>query len=989
MLYIHQSEIVTHQDIKITRNHAVQSTIQRKPRILPQHWCYLHQRVCKVTFNNASTFLYNKQQNPNILVQLGGAITSMWSMIHFYDTAKFYRNKSWKIGGAIVANRSRIYAHSIAIYKENTAEKGGAMYLDHSYFTCQSNCTFIDNKASTKGGAIHAIDSIISIGDEWFTFQDMSSLSRVLSFVNNHAVEGGGISLETNSKVHGPLKSQYEYFIQFINNTADKGAAIYVNDYGTCSNVKYLNCFLSRPYNKSTLSWAILDVTESENAIYGGLLDRCNVENGLNTNPYSTNTIKGIEYIKNISNDSTIDRMITSDPVKLCYCPHGKMDCTNGYRTIKTEKGKAFHVLITAIDQADNQINATVQIHHHHSTGIRLEDQQYTQKISNECNNITLNVYSSHRDSVILALSANGPCNSTDIIQMKVTFLNCTCPIGFQEVIGESDYCKCDCDPYIQRYITKCNESTMSLIRQGIFWIGYDDSINNNSYIIYHNCPYDYCVLSTENVSINLNDFQGADAQCAFNRTGVLCSTCKPPFNTLSLGSSCCLTCTKDWLNIFIVILLVGGLCGIALVAIILVLNLTVSVGTLNGLVFYANIVASNNIIYYRTGSEPNAVLSVFIACLNLETGLNLDVCAIKGLDTYSKIWIQFLFPTYLIFILLALVAISRCSSRFAVLIGKRNPIATLATLILLSYMKFLRNIIDIFSFAVIHSPDGSYKVRWLPDVKIDYFHGRHIPLFLIAVLIVLVGLSYIILLLSWQWLLQASNYRLLRWVRNTRLNSFMEANIASYTPKHRYWTGLLLFIRVILYLVIAYNTKKPRASFLATALIVTSLLLLMVVVGGNIYRKKFVGFLNSFCYVNLLMLSIAQLYWQNNIKGQRISAEISMAAAFVLLLGVLIYHTIKTLLEISCLSQLKTSTIIKLGKAHPLIGHQETGLILQTMPLQVGPTFTEVGLSDSRKACTNECGEEHDISKNSTRITTTKWKERDSLCEPLLDEEN
>ena len=155
----------------------------------------------------------------------------------------------------------------------------------------------------------------------------------------------------------------------------------------------------------------------------------------------------------------------------------------------------------------------------------------------------------------------------------------------------------CDCDTYIQCYITKCNESTESVIREGNSWIDYDNSTsdNDNHYIIYHNCPYDYCVLSTDKVSINLNDIHGADAQCAYNCTGLLCSTCKPSFNTLSPASLRCLACTKDWPSVFIITILAGGLCGIVLVAFILILNLTVTVGTLNGLVFYANIVASNN----------------------------------------------------------------------------------------------------------------------------------------------------------------------------------------------------------------------------------------------------------------------------------------------------------------------------------------------------------------------------------------------------------
>jgi hypothetical protein len=47
---------------------------------------------------------------------------------------------------------------------------------------------------------------------------------------------------------------------------------------------------------------------------------------------------------------------------------------------------------------------------------------------------------------------------------------------------------------------------------------------------------------------------------------------------------------------------------GIALVVAILVLNLTTAVGTLNGLIFYVNIVALNNVTYYNHMSKPNII---------------------------------------------------------------------------------------------------------------------------------------------------------------------------------------------------------------------------------------------------------------------------------------------------------------------------------------------------------------------------------------------
>ena len=60
----------------------------------------------------------------------------------------------------------------------------------------------------------------------------------------------------------------------------------------------------------------------------------------------------------------------------------------------------------------------------------------------------------------------------------------------------------------------------------------------------------------------------------------------------------------------------------------------------------------------------------------------------------------------------------------------------------------------------------------------------------------------------------------------------------------------------------------------------------------------------------------------------------------------------------------------------------------MQIMLSQVGPTFTEVGLSDSREARTNEYGEEHDTSENAPPLSTTEWEGRDSLRGPLLLEE-
>ena len=63
---------------------------------------------------------------------------------------------------------------------------------------------------------------------------------------------------------------------------------------------------------------------------------------------------------------------------------------------------------------------------------------------------------------------------------------------------------------------------------------------------------------------------------------------------SFSLGSFRCIPCTEYWYQNLIGIVIAAFIVGIALAIFILALNMTVAVGTLNGILFYAHIVATN-----------------------------------------------------------------------------------------------------------------------------------------------------------------------------------------------------------------------------------------------------------------------------------------------------------------------------------------------------------------------------------------------------------
>ena len=243
------------------------------------------------------------------------------------------------------------------------------------------------------------------------------------------------------------------------------------------------------------------------------------------------------------------------------------------------------------------------------------------------------------------------------------------CPVGFKPFIDNEIRCECICDQ-LSPFITHCNSTIESVVRVNTnSSFTYINDTDPPGYVIHPNCPFDYCLPPVDNVSINLNLPYGADVQCAYNRSGIICGACQEHLS-LSLGSSHCLPCHSHWSAVLVVIVLAAIIAGILLVTALLALNMTVAIGLINGFIFYANIVAANSAIFFS--SSDLSFPTVFVAWLNFDIGIN--VCFFDGLDTYTKIWLKLAFPVYTISLVIVVIIVSEYSTRFAGLLGKKRP---------------------------------------------------------------------------------------------------------------------------------------------------------------------------------------------------------------------------------------------------------------------------------------------------------------------------
>ena len=816
-------------------------------------------------------------------------------------------------GGAMYASKSKVIIkiNSQTKIRANSAiTNGGGMYLTTSELKFGGYISYITgNTAGRRGGGLHTDNSSIII-------------EREVYFTKNEAEDGGGTSLESYSKFYGISTRNYSNSMVFASNIARRyGGAIYVGDEtnpelcaaGNAQNAtSNTQCFSTSVF----MSWSNNSAGVAGSNLFGGLLNWCTVYNETFMHESKTGTPFGVLRFLSSSNidESQLDT-ISSHPVRLCFCRNSLPDCDYHPDVFQVNRGNQFSIDLIAFDQSHRAVNASIHSSLNSSAGGLGEDEDI-QQINNlkVCTEVHFNIFSP-RNLEQLTMSILGPCNVLGVSQQSITIeITCKCPIGFQiSNTTNGTSCDCVCNQVLQPYDrTECDAQSQTITRKDNFWITYkvtDNDSMTGDYVIYQNCPYDYCHPPDEQVRVNLNIPEGSDAQCASNRSGTLCGNCKPGFS-VSLGSSSCYHCPAYWPGLLIIVVIVFIFSGIFLVALILVLNLTVAIGTLNAIIFYANIMAANRSALFSTSKVSFA--SVFISWLNFDLGF--DTCFFDGMDTYVKTWLQLAFPAYIIFLVVVIIQLSNRFVVFGRLVGKKDPVATLATLILLSYAKFLQTIITAFSSATLHYPGNTKVYVWLPDASVRSLSAKHALLLFAAILILVVGLIYTFLLFCWQWILRCPRKRLVG-IRNQKVRLFLETFHVPYTLKHRYWTGLLLFVRVIVYLVSGFNpSNDPRITLLSTNFIISCLVIYMATFGVRIYKKWLINAMETFTYFNIIAVTLFTWYTlDSNNTNQVAVTNTSIGIMFVMLVLIISYHVFKHTNQ-KLLSKIKeTSTCIKL----------------------------------------------------------------------------
>ena len=336
------------------------------------------------------------------------------------------------------------------------------------------------------------------------------------------------------------------------------------------------------------------------------------------------------------------------------------------------------------------------------------------------------------------------------------------------------------------------------------------------------------------------------------------------------------------------------ALAGLLLVLLVHLLNLTVTVGTICGLIFYANVLQDYSIIILSSYPIPvlTPILCVFLSWLNLDLGIS--TCFYEGMDAFGTTMLLFVFPIYIWLISAVIIFLSNRYICFTRAVGE-NSLKILSTLFLLSYSKMIRVTIGVFNFKTIliyinNSTTMLTSMRWAMDGNIPYFNPRrHLVAFVIATVFACLLLPFAISLLCISRLFSLSNYcAAFSWI--DKLKPFFDTYTGPFKDKTRFWTGLLLLVRVFLLVVRVLDFHYDVIPYYIIIFICLSLSLTMAAFGG-VYKMHCLNLLEHFFIWNMAIIFLVHTYIGGVEINRSVLCHTLVSSVFIVFLGIITYH--------------------------------------------------------------------------------------------------
>ena len=852
-----------------------------------------------------SNYLSDIISNSVLNVSIDGCIFSENSAtvgsamaIYEHKTNGFSLGMQVSIKDSHFINNKVITTNQDAVFA--TSQSASTVNIRSVNFTLHGNCSFVDN----VGTGIKAETSVIGVNGN-------------VTFLRNTGINGGALALITYSYLIMNRNSS----IYFIKNEARiGGGAIYVNENGIGSYLigGFVDCFIHFAYDDFIVcddcsnlnSYGVIVKFQGNVAAYTG-----SVVSGssLATCPWAQQLRKRDNFNRSVFQILAEDfpsvfifdqppnnSLVVQSTAARLNINNNYPEYTDSTSIIEVFPGERFNLNISALDDFDQIISSvvtafatTVDNGHANNDGTLrplLGSTNFAVLETNHSTGISVTILGSENQNISLVIYSTDPSSRAQL-QLNITLLNCG--VGFE---FDSSNSSCVCDPRINNRDNgiSCDSETHSISVNNGAWVG----LFRGEIIIDRCLLFGYCRTGDTLIRVNSSDIEDIDfdLQCdpESNRVGFLCSECKENFSAV-LGTRNCKLCT-NW-SLFLLIFFIA--IGIVAIVVIQYLNITITAGYINGVIFYSNIIS----IYGPTivpGDTYNEAL-VLVSFPSLSLGI--ETCFYNGMTIFHRVLWQLSFPIYL-FILMAVLTLlsgtkcwTKCMSWFSNRLqspgSNLSTIQSFATLLIVCYVSVLGACTELIAFNRIYTIDRTFFLQWRSQPTIDYFGREHSVPGVIAFLLLVLYIIPLPLFLLFPQILYRNRY-------TNRLKPIFDTFWDPYKRQYRYFLGFRL-IFLILPFFLAVTVRPPLSLFITNFFLI---LYLLVHCLQQPYQEKWRNYIDAAFVCNLVLILSGSIYfWSeyNSSKREVRRDEITLASriytgifiilGFVLMVGIIVYH--------------------------------------------------------------------------------------------------
>jgi len=717
---------------------------------------------------------------------------------------------------------------------DNVGEKSSIVYLKGPLELTVMSCNFANN----VGSALYVSNCTLE-------------LEGYVLFMNNSAGRGAAMYLDQGSQIAIKKNSTIEFN---RNNALQWGGAIYIELSSFCHEIVFSN--LSNTSNVLfTNNLAVVG-----NSVYFSMLKSCNkhVTRDNSTNPYKFNC----------AHPPGLLEPPAASPYKINM---NSITCDSSNETSHISRkimlGQLMKINATICDYCGN-VGETIQFLvecTNCSDGYRLSsDRVLIHKGSFDVKFLAEKNLDINKSTIVaLNLSSLLP-NEYKQLTATMSLELSPCHSGY---VFDTNHCKCY---EHSEDIVRCQQNYAE-IKYG-YWFGDVDSQRRTSLCPIHYCDYDSDAATSNGYYMlpeELND------QCSLHRTGVACGECKPGYK-LTYDSPDCINVDKCSTGMTVLVVVLTILYWIIVVVLVFgLMQFKVSLGYLYALIYYYSIIdilLGSNLFISDGVFQLVTILSSFAKLTPQFLG---KLCFVKGLNGIDQLFIHYFHAMSISFIIVGIVIVARHSHKVTSFVS-RCIIRVICLLILLSYTSLASTSFQLLRPLYFDDIDRAH-IYSSPSIK--YFTGRHIPYVIIALLcglFIVIGLPLLLLLEPF----------LKRKVNFIKIKPLLDQFQECYKDQYHLFAAYYLLCRQVIIAIIYISNFINSLYYLQTVCV----FIVMIHAWIKPYKSETLNMLDGIILLTVVLVINLNSFAFSTGKSTKITAIIVILVIFPLLLSCLVY---------------------------------------------------------------------------------------------------